>query len=200
LRHARGDAGALTGLGDEERIAALATASSAFVGRGEFGRAVAAYDDAVALSQAGLSHESPAHRALAIGGNNLAAGLEEKSDRNPTETRAMVAAAEHALTHWKIAGTWLEEERAEYRLSQSLLQAGEGHAAAAAAARCVDVCERNNAPPFERFFAHAALAVASRAARESVAYEDARREARAIHDQLPVEEQPWCAADLARLG
>ena len=41
---------------------------------------------------------SPALRALAVGGNNLAATLEEKPDRDARETRGMVDAARAALT------------------------------------------------------------------------------------------------------
>ena len=102
-------------------------------------------------------------RILAAGGNNLAVALEAKVDRSPSETHAMLAAAEAALTYWKQAGTWLEEERAQYRLARSRLQAGEPAAAVQSAECCVAVCERNGAPPFERFFAHSVLACARRA-------------------------------------
>ena len=72
-----------------------------------------------ALRMPGLPAKAPAIRALAVGGNNLAAALEEKADRDAAETEAMVAAANGALRYWKEAGTWLEEERAEYRLARS---------------------------------------------------------------------------------
>jgi hypothetical protein len=65
----------------------------------------------------------------ATGGNNLAVSLEGRSPRSAYETQGMLMAAEGALQYWKQAGTWLEEERAEYRLARSRLQAGETAAA-----------------------------------------------------------------------
>jgi O-acetyl-ADP-ribose deacetylase (regulator of RNase III) len=130
LRYGNGDTNALDHLGVEDRIAALATASSALVSRDDCRRGLAAYAAALGAAEAGLPEGSPAIRALAVGGNNLAAALEERPDRTIEETRGMVNAAESGLKYWKMAGTWLEEERAEYRLAKSLQQAGD-HAAAA---------------------------------------------------------------------
>jgi hypothetical protein len=142
---------------------------------------------------------APALRALAIGGDNRAATLEEKPDRSAAETAGMVTAARAGLTYWKLAGGWLEEERAEYRLVRSLLQAGDAHAAVEAARRCVEVCERNDAPAFERFFGYAALAMALGAAGDTTAA-TARATALDLHSQLPAADQRWCAADLAQLS
>ena len=143
-----------------DRIAVLATASSALMGQREFARSITAYQEALRLAEMGLPAGSPALRALAIGGNNLATGLEEKTDRDAVETKGMVAAAEGGLKYWRLAGTWLEEERAEYRLARSLLQAGDPGGAVNHALRCVEVCAANNAAPFERFFGYAVLAIA----------------------------------------
>ena len=74
----------------------LATASSALAALGEWKRAIAAYEEALQLAAPGPEPGSPALRALAVGGNNLAASLEEKSDRDAVETRGMVTAAEGA--------------------------------------------------------------------------------------------------------
>jgi len=201
LRHA-GGAGAATldVLDVEDRIRVLATASSACVAQDEVERAIAAYADALALAAPGLPAQSPALGALAIGGNNLAAALEEKPQRSTDETAAMVDAAASALKYWRLAGTWLEEERAEYRLARSLLQAGRGEQAQAAARRCVEICERHAAPPFERFFAHAVLALGLRAGGDVAAAEDARTEALRQHALVAPDEQAWCAAELKELG
>ena len=64
------------------------------------------------------------------------------------------------MRYWRLAGTWLEEERAEYRLTRSLLQAGNHEGAVEHAHRCIDVCAANEAPPFERFFGYVVLAIA----------------------------------------
>jgi hypothetical protein len=200
LRYAGGVPGALATLSAEDRARALATASSALVGRQELARAIVAFTEAVQTAQSGLPAGSPANRALAIGGNNLASALEGKDDRNASETGAMIAAAEAGLTYWKLAGTWLEEERAEYRLARSLLQAGEPLAATASAKRCLAVCEAHDAPPFERFFAHAVVALAHRAAGDAAVFETHRRLATSQFEHLAEAERKWCESELEELG
>jgi tetratricopeptide (TPR) repeat protein len=200
LRYASGDGSVLASLSVEDRTAVLASAAAAFTGRSEFKRAIAAYGAALELTGAGLPHGSPAIRSLAIAGNNLAAALEEKKDRDDVETQGMIAAARGGLQYWKLAGTWLEEERAEYRLARSLIQAGQATAAIECAERCIDVCKRNDAPPFEQFFGHAVLAVAQRAAGQSTAFAESRRVARRLFEQVPADEKSWCEAELKELG
>lgn len=199
LRYASGDEGALAALSRDDAIAALGTASAAFAGRGEFDRAIAAFGEALDRASGGLPSGSPALRALAIGGNNLAAALEDKAVRNAGEDAAMVRAAEAGLAYWKRAGGWLEEERAHYRLAQSLLAARRPAEALAAARRCLEACEANGAPDFERFFAHAAIALAARAAGDARQAEAARELAMACHRAIPEDERRWCEGDLARL-
>jgi hypothetical protein len=199
LRYAEGDAHALDALTSDDRIVAIATAASAFAGLAGFKRALAAYGQALALAEAGLAPGSSALRALAIGGNNLASALEGKRDRDGVETRGMIVAAEAALRYWTLAGTWLEEERAHYRLARSLLRARRPRDAVESARRCVDVCERNDAPAFERFFGHAVLAVAQRDAGDVAEFEASRREAARWHEQVPEGERHWCSSDLDEL-
>lgn len=199
LRYASGDTGAIAALSRDDAIAALATASSAFAGLRAFDRAIPAFDEALDRAAAGLPDGSPALRALAVGGNNLSAALEEKADRDAGEDAAMVKAAEAGRTYWKRAGGWLEEERAEYRLAQSLMRARRPADALAAARRCLDVCERNDAPAFELFFAHATIALAAREAGDAHAAAAARERALACHEAIPAGERRWCEGDLARL-
>jgi hypothetical protein len=192
LRFASGDAAALAGLGHDDRVAVLASAAAALAGRQAFKRALAVYADALALAGAGLSAGSPAVRALAVGGNNLAAALEEHGARDADETRGMVDAAEAGLRWWKQAGTWLEEERAECRLAKSLLQAGRAAEALASARRAVAVCERNDAPAFERFFTWAAVSAAERAAGNAAGADDARTQCGRYLDAVAADERAWC--------
>ncbi|HSH90545.1 MAG TPA: hypothetical protein VK996_11220 [Ramlibacter sp.] len=199
LGFAAGDTAALESLSSEDRACALAVAASAFAGRTEFKRAIAAYSDATAVARRGLPEKSPALRALAIGGNNLAAALEEKKDRDAAETEGMIAAAEGGLEYWKQAGTWLETERAEYRLARSQLQAGKSQAAVDSAKRCVEVCEANNAPAFEKFFAFAVLAMAHRAADDRKSFAESRERALRELEQVPEEEKQWCESDLKEI-
>ena len=200
LRFASGDAACLAPLSTDDRAAVLALGASTLAGRGAFAAAIAAYREATALAAPGLPAGSPALRALAAGGNNLAAALEEKPSRDAGETQGMVEAAEGGLRYWKQAGTWLEEERAEYRLARSLLQAGRADDAVAAARRCLEVCERNDAPSFERFFGFAALATAQRAAGRRDEADAARERCRAQFDALTADERPWCEAELHALS
>jgi tetratricopeptide (TPR) repeat protein len=199
LRFAGGDAAALDPLTPEQRVSALATVAAAFTGRGRLAEAIPAYAQALRLADAGLPDGSPAARALAIGGNNLAAALEAKPDRDAAETQGMLDAAEGGLRYWKLAGTWLEEERAEYRLTRSLLQARQPEAAIASARRCLAVCERNDAPAFERFFGYAVLALAQRSAGDATGSDAAREQALRLFAQVPEEERRWCEQELEEL-
>jgi hypothetical protein len=199
LRYTSGDCAVLDALSAEDRVSALAGAAAAFTGRNAFDRALTAYAGALDLADACLPAGSPAIRALAVGGNNLAAALEEKKDRDSTETRGMIVAAEAALKYWKQAGSWLEEERAEYRLTRSLLAAGLHPAAIRSARRCVDICERNCAPAFEQFFGYAVLALAQGAAGDVAAFEASRTRALQLFEQVPVEERKWCETERVSL-
>jgi hypothetical protein len=200
LRYAGGDNAAVDPLPLDDRVSALATVSSALAARQQFKQAIAAYSDALALAHPGLPSDSPAIRALAVGGNNLAAALEEKKDRDAPETAGMVAAAEGGLKHWKQAGTWLEEERAEYRLARSLLQAGRPELAVQSATRCIAVCKANDAPSFEQFFGYAVLALAQRAAGDVAGFEVSREQARRLFELVPADERQWCASDFEEIA
>lgn len=200
LRYAGGEGAVLDPLPLEDRVSVLAAASSALAARNEFRRAIAAFTEALQRAGTDLPSGSPAIRALAVGGNNLAAALEEKQDRDAEETRGMVAAAQGGLRYWRLAGTWLEEERAEYRLTRSLLQAGQAADAVQSARSCIEVCERNNAPAFERFFGHAVLALAQRASGDAASFEASRRRALDLLEQVPAAQRPWCARERQELG
>jgi tetratricopeptide (TPR) repeat protein len=201
LRYAAGESTALDSLSAEDRVSAMAAAATAFAGRREFKRAIEAYTGALQLASTGFPSDSPAIRSLAVGGNNLAAALEEKKERDAHETAGMIAAALSGLQYWKLAGTWLEEERAEYRLTRSLLQAGDPDRAIQSAERCIDVCKRNNAPPFEQFFGYVALALAQRAAgSDSNRFEASRRRALDLFEEIPEAERHWCESDLRDIG
>jgi len=200
LRYASGDVGALTPLTVADRAFVLASAAAAFAGRGEHLRGIAAYAEALRLANTGFPPGSPAIRALAIGGNNLAAALEAKKDRDAAETEGMLVAANGGLTYWKQAGTWLEEERAEYRLTRSLLQAGRAAEAIESARRCIDVCARNDAPAIETFFGCVVLALAQRANGDAAAFAASRQQALALLERVPEDEKQWCQSDLADLA
>jgi len=195
LRYGNADVATLAALPAQDRVVALSNAASALAARDEFSRAIGAYEEALQTARAERSAEPAAMRALAVGGNNLAVALEARNDRSASETRAMLSAAESALLYWKQVGTWLEEERAEYRLARIHLQAGEAKAAVPCAERCVAVCERNGAPPFEKFFAHAVLACAHRASGNAASFADHRQAALSCLQQVPEDERQWCESE-----
>lgn len=199
LRYAGGDTAAITPLPAEDRATVLANVSGLFAARGDFDGGLAVYAEAVTVGAA-LPRESIAFRALAIGGNNLAATLEEHATRTPAQTEGMVAAAEGGLAFWRLAGTWLEEERAQYRLARSQLAAGDAARAVESAKLCAYVCLANDAPPFERFFAYAVLARALAAAGRRADHAEMREEALAWFERVPENERPWCERDLAELA
>ena len=198
LRYASGEVHALDVLAPQDRMTVLANASGAILGQRDFGRAIAAYDEALRLA---LKHrpEARAQRSLAAAGNNLASSLEEKADRSNSETEGMLRAAEAALQYWALAGTWLEVERAEYRLTRSLLQAGQASAAIEHARQCIAVCAAHDAPAFERFFGEAVLALAQRSAGEQAGFIASRQHALALFALVPDAEQQWCAPELKEL-
>ncbi len=199
LRYGSGDATAFDALPAEDQVTALANASSALAARSDLSRAIFAYERALETARGASALGTPAMRSLAAGGNNLAVALEGKTDRSPCDSRAMLSAAEAALAYWRQVGTWLEEERAEYRLARSRLQAGEVLAATQSAARCVDVCDRNDAPPFEQFFAHSVLACAHRAAGDGASFQAHRQVALRCLGQTSDDERPWCENEREQL-
>lgn len=200
LRYSGGDATALDDLDRDDRIAVLAAVAAALAGRHDYAGAIAAYAGALELANGETAPGPAATRALAVGGNNLAAALEEKPDRSATETQGMIVAAEGGLTYWRLAGTWLEEERALYRLARSLMAAGRPAQAAEAAQHCVGVCNAHEAPALELFFAHSTLALAALGSRDQETFVIARDAALQCFERVAPEDQPWCNDDLAALG
>jgi tetratricopeptide (TPR) repeat protein len=200
LRLGSGEHAALDRLAVEDRTYALAAAADALGARGDVATAVDFLEQALACAPASLPGDHPAARALAICGNNLSAVLEGKSGLSPDETGAMLAAAACGLRFWKLAGTWLEEERAHYQLARCQLRAGDAAAARTSIDGCIDVCERNDAPPFERFFGHAVRALAARAQGDDAAFEASRRAALAQYALVPEGDRTWCARELGEIG
>lgn len=194
-----GDVHALDALGRADRAAVLATLAGAFIARSESHRAIEALDDAIVYAAGGLADGHAAIRALAIAGNNVASTLEARTSRDARETRGMLVAAQAGLDYWKRAGGWLEEERALYTLARARLSAGDASGAAGAARDGIAVCEANDAPAFERFFGHAVLALALRAAGDGAGSSEASAAALATYGQVPEDERDWCKREHGEL-
>lgn len=199
LRIASGDDAAAAPLAPADRAYAFAVAADAVAVRGDLPRGLELFDRALAEVPADVANDHAAVCALAISGNNLSAALETRDTLDARESDAMVKAAEAGLRYWTLAGTWLEEERAEYQLARCLLKAGRLVAAREHIDRCIAICGQNDAPAFERFFGHAVRAIVARAEGDGAAFEDHRRAALERYALVPDDERSWCERERSEL-
>ena len=150
--------------------------------------------------QASFDDSDPACRALAITGNQMACALEEKATRTQDERALMVFAAQTARRFWARAGTWLETERAEYRLAQTWRHAGDFVEARRHAQQCLEIVNEHGAPALEAFFGWEALALAERDAGHAAGHARAREHAREAFERLDESDRAWCEPSLIALG
>jgi hypothetical protein len=141
----------------------LAVAATTLTGRRELDGAFAAFEAALASAEPAPGPADPLARELAVAGNNLASALEERAPLAPVDRERVLVAARAARRWWEVAGTWLEVERAEYRLALSHLAAGRPDGALEHALACRRIVAEHGDDAFERVFAHEALARALRA-------------------------------------
>jgi hypothetical protein len=190
---------AALGSSDRIRVAAMAAANLALH---DTARALRWLQEAQAEATA-LDDTDPAIRALAAAGNNIACALEEKSGRSAAERELMILAATTGRVFWERAGTWLETERAEYRLAMTWLQAGDAAQARRHAWACRALVRANAGAALESFFASEALARAEHALGDAPALPAAVLEAGDCFALLDEADRSWCEptlADLRRLA
>ena len=157
--------------------------------------------EAIAAAEAtSLADQDPACRALAVTGNNMACALEEKANPSDEERGLMILAAQTARQYWARAGTWLETERAEYRLAQSYRHAGDLAAARRHAQACLDLVSKHGSPALEEFFGWEALGLVERAAGNTAAHRQAVEQARDAFARLAESDRGWCQASLDALA
>lgn len=179
------------------RITALAAGN---LGGHDAVRASALLHDAVAQADAAaLADKDPAHRVLAIAGNGIAGTLEEHTDRSAEQTALMLHAAKVARQYWGLAGTWLETERAEYRLAMSWCQAGDFVRARQHAQHCLEIVGAHGSLPLEVFFGWEALGTVERAAGNAAGHQQALAQAQTAFDKLDDGDRGWCQASLDKL-
>lgn len=153
----------------------------------------------LASSPLGLAPQDPAARSLAVTGNSIACNLEEKLERTPTETTLMILAAQTSRTYWQVAGTWLEVERAEYRLARAYLQAQDFERARIHADRCLALVQENRAPALELFYGFEASALVEKARHNASTYAAALYGARDAFKKLGPDDQAACHEALTEL-
>jgi hypothetical protein len=188
---------ALARMQGREAAQVEAGTASMCLARGQLARALALIDSAAARLAA-LPDAAPAdHRPLAAVCNNMAWELHGLGDRRTAdETAAMLHVAAASREHWSRAGTWLEIERADYCLSRTHLAASLHDEAWRHAAQCLAVCLRHQAPPYERFYAHEAMARVHHARREAAELAHHAQAMREAHAAMRADEQAACRPEL----
>ena len=187
------------GLSRSDRIRVGAMAASNLVER-DVARAATLFEDALEQARStDLAADDPANRTLAVTGNSLACALEQTVERDPKERELMIVAAQAARQYWEVAGTWLETERAEYRLAMTWLQAGDPAQARHHAEACLAIVDANNGAALEWFFGHEAAALAEHALGNTAARAEAVAAARRAFEQLDAGDKSWCAETLTKL-
>ncbi len=190
----------LTGFTLEEEVRSEAAAAAISLGRHQTERAMAllrgARERLADLPRVGAA----VHRPLAVACNNMAWELHDRgSARSAEDTAAMLDLAAASRAHWAQAGTWLEVERGDYGLALCHLSAGLNDRALQFAAQCLAACTQNDAPAYEFFFAHEAIARAQHARGDAVARARNVACAEAAFQRLTVSDQDACRATLTAL-
>lgn len=148
---------------------------------------------------------SDAGRAYAASANNVAQDLSAGPRGHAARDRLMLAAAQLSQRAWASAGTWLHQERAEYRLALCHAALGQGEAALAHARRCLAACEAGDgqqpADTVEHFFALEALARAHRAAGKATGAVAATEQMAGLLPGIPLADglRAWCEQALREL-
>jgi hypothetical protein len=187
-------------LGPSDRARAGALAAGNLLERDPV-RAAALLREALADEEAaGLADDDPAVRSIAITANNMACTLEEKAARSAAERELMILAARTARTHWARAGTWLETERAEYRLANTWLKAGDLAEARRHAQACLEIVQAQGDVALEAFFGWEALGLVERAAGNATGHREALARARDAFERLDEGDRGWCRPSLEALA
>jgi hypothetical protein len=111
----------------------------------------------------------------------------------------MILAAETARRWWARAGTWLETERAEYRLAKTWLKAGDAARALQHAQQCLDIVHAHGSVALEHFFGLEVLGLAQRAAGDAGACAATLLQMRSTFEALDDSDKGWCRATLTAL-
>jgi hypothetical protein len=187
-----------TAVSDQIRLTAMAASNLV---EHDATRAATLLEEALALTRITvLPDTDPAHRVMAVVGNNIAATLEEKSSLTTDERRLMILAAQTGRHHWAIAGTWLETERAEYRLALCWLKAGDNAQARQHAQKCLEIVMAHGNVPLEAFFGWVALGLVERAAGNASGHAQAQAQAEVAFAALEPGDRGWCQASLDKLS
>lgn len=182
-----------------DRIRILAMAAGPLLQNGDTPRATECFSEALELAIMGLAKEDPANRALAVAGNTLACSLEDKKNRTDTDVQLMILAAKTARKYWELAGGPPQVAMAEYRLSQTYLQAKMRDQSYEHAQECVELCEINKLSSLDHFYGYEALALAERERKNQIGFAKALAKVQLHFQQLSPEDQEQHRATIKNL-
>lgn len=169
-----------------------AQTASALANLGGIKNADKFYRLACQLADDFLNKDDSAIKILAMSGNNIATNLELKKNRNEKENDLMLFSAKKAHLFWGMCGTWLEKERAEYRLGKTNLQLNNFEAAMTHADECLNIIISNKAPPLEAFFAYELKCLIHHAEKNKEAFSRSLDLMKREYDSLNIDEIKWC--------
>ena len=150
---------------------------------------------------------SDAGQAFAATANNVASHLQDRPRGDEARDSLMLQAAAIARRAWENAGSWMQVERADYRLALCHAAAGQGAEAVEHARRCLADCMADcvaagdQADALEHFFAHEALVRAHRAAGDAAAAGAAVQRMQVLLADIAEADglRAWCADVLSAL-
>ena len=185
----------LNAFGPSDQVRIFAVAASALAER-DTRRAQEVFIKALSIAETSIDKKDPANRSLAITGNNLACALEEKKPRSAQENELMILAAQTGRKYWEVTGTWLEVERAEYRLANTYLQANDLAEALRHAQACLKICSENKAGALEFFFGYEALALVEKERANLHGFQKAVEQIHLYFGELGDDDKKWCESTL----
>ncbi len=147
-----------------------------------------------------LGDDVAVHRLIAARCFNHAWTLMERPDRDEEADRLLRDLAHASRLHWRYAGGGVESARAAWLLSRVHVVLGEPESALEEALASLKIAEAENLGPFDRGFAHEAIARALLLAgdRQGAATARAAGESMAV-EVVEDEERDWLRRNLASL-
>lgn len=182
----------LDNFSDSDKSIIYAKTASALANLGGTKNALKFYQLACKLADENLTKQDLAIKTLAISGNNIANTLEDKKNRSEKDNELMLFAAKKARVYWEIAGTWLEVERAEYRLSKTNLQLQDFNQAIIHAEACQKIIVENKAAPLEAFFSYELFCLIHHASKNKEAFKRSLESMKREFENLSANEAEWC--------
>ncbi|MBY0413889.1 MAG: hypothetical protein K2Q18_06975 [Bdellovibrionales bacterium] len=188
----------LSEISNPEKARIWAMTASALGSLGIARRAKEYLENAKNLALKELDLMDPAHRNIAVAGNTIASTLEEKTERSPEENDLMKYAAFIGREFWEKAGTWLEIERAEYRLANTFLTLRDFKEATKHAELCLAMVIANGDVALEGFFGYETIAKIARASGDETSYRIAKEKMKEYFYKLSDADKSWCEKELLK--